>query len=295
MNEVSGQIVLAGGQAGLPSLTVHVYATPERAVPAHVLDESQWDELSGAGWKGFELSRVGSAASDGVGRFRLGYEAETVARAHLWLAATAPDLTAAQPCPRVVGVCCEVRTEPAAREHMVLPVSARRLHRFGAFGPASSAERHGAAPGRLFALLDKAAAAAPAPALGGTRYSLFHARRHEAALAEMAARGQAPARAGGFALGIAAGCTQGCVLGEDVSVTRDPASGALGLLRPAGGDVTPLAYAGLRRSPAGASGRPALLEIDERSGAFQLRLARVPDRLSLEDARDDPEPPLPGA
>jgi hypothetical protein len=266
---------------------VHLYAVGVRQVPSNIQNESEWDALFAAEWRGLDALRIGSTGSDEAGRFTLDYDPESLprstddgARPNIWLAVTGADLTSAHPCARVVHASCDIRVGAGPRESFLIHVDAWRLRRLGLLGGVPQVRRGKLSAETVLGAVDAVATAMPEPDLNGVRFSEHFNDRHAERAREMAASGIRPRKQSEFALPIGLGLTS--VKNPRLSIRPDPQSGRLQVHSQTSKNGKPLVFKDIRRR-ALKSGAPAMrVEIDETSGAFELVLAPVPGDLKLD-------------
>ena len=74
MNKITGRIIIHETQLPISSLLVHFYSVLETTLPDPLRDESQWDKLYAAGWKGLTSTRLGSVQTTADGRIDFEYD-----------------------------------------------------------------------------------------------------------------------------------------------------------------------------------------------------------------------------
>lgn len=287
MHMLTGQLRLRGVDAAIPELTIHVYAVGPRQVPQTILDPDTWDALMRADWKGLDAQRLGSVLSNADGAFQASYDPKSLPRGqspNLWVAVTGPDLSGAQVCERVVHASCDIRGNAGPRESVVLHLEEHRLRALGLLGGTPRTAR-GVVASDMLTQVERAARQTATPDLDGQRFStFFNARQTEVATENAAAGIHAPRQAEvGLTISLRPLETANA---RALTLHKDNATGRLTVSTDGQADAQPLNFAGVKRlgakdrSPRDAASH---VRIDPERGNFELHLASVPDRLTVEE------------
>jgi hypothetical protein len=289
MNRITGHLRVRETDRPAKDLTVHVYLVGERQVPASIMDDSKWDALFNADWKGLDAVRIGSANSDVAGQFVLDYDPEALPRVtrdgtrlNLWLAVTGADLASAYPCPKVVYASCDIRIGAGEQESFLIHLDERRLRRLGLIGGVPQIRRDGLSASAVLGAIEAVAAAVPKPDLDGIKFSRHFNERHEKRAQEMADAGVRPRKQAQFTVPVAMAAKS-----EDqprLSIKADDQRGRLMVHSQSNPGGKPLIFKGIRRQTAVIGVASVMVEVDDESGAFELALANVPDTLKLDQA-----------
>jgi hypothetical protein len=289
MKRITGHLRVRETDRPAKDLTVHVYLVGGLQVPASIMDDSKWDALFNADWKGLDAVRIGSANSDAAGQFVLDYDPEALPRVtldgtrpNLWLAVTGADLASAHPCPKVVYASCDIRIGAGEQESFLIHLDERRLRRLGLIGGVPQIRRDGLSASAVFGAIEAVAAAVPKPDLGGVQFSKHFNERHEKRAQEMADAGVRPRKQAQFTVPVAMAAKS-----EDqprLSIKADDQRGRLMVHSQSNPGGKLLIFKGIRRQAAAIGEASVMVEVDDDSGAFELVLANVPGTLKLDQA-----------
>jgi hypothetical protein len=289
MERISGQIRQRETGRALPTLTVHFYFAKQSIVPPHILDETRWDELYRASWKGLDLEKIGSVISGPDGWFFLDYGAEsgstpTDPARNIWFAVTGANLSDTRGCAGVLHAACEIRTGAGGHESFLIYIAEAKLRQLALTGRVPSARDPRARPSVLQGAVASVAEAMAPPDLRTQKFSEVFAARREALQSEIAARKSTPLRPASFAIQVALSAAEGESLAPGAKIGAAD-GGGVALITPGGAAGRKLKYAGIHRRPseARADTNGTSLRIDTSSGEFRLSLAEVAEDLRVSD------------